>query len=180
MKYFFMAFGPDKAHKHPVEGGVYGHHKGYIDRSRITRGDIALLYCAGFYPGHDQEAPGVGVVTSTETGGAEERIYYQYLPLDRPVDWDTIKNSVPELKWCTNFSLRGNWLRSISRASFTNALADRQIDWPPASDKEDLDKVPRLGEETRESEGLLTLTANADPVLAEIWDNEKDAAYDRL
>ena len=46
--------------------------------------------------------------------------------------------------------------------------------------KEDLDKVPRLGEETRGSEGLLTLTANADPVLAEIWDNEKDAAYDRL
>ena len=46
--------------------------------------------------------------------------------------------------------------------------------------KEDLDKVPRLGEETRESEGLLRLTANADPVLADIWDNEKDAAYDRL
>jgi len=46
--------------------------------------------------------------------------------------------------------------------------------------KEDLDKVPRLGEETRESEGLLTLTAKADPVLAEIWDNEKDAAYDCL
>ncbi len=46
--------------------------------------------------------------------------------------------------------------------------------------KEDLDKVPRLGEETREPEGLLTLTAKADPVLAEIWDNEKDAAYDRL
>ena len=46
--------------------------------------------------------------------------------------------------------------------------------------KEDLDKVPRLGEETRGSEGLLTLTAKADSVLAEIWDNEKDAAYDRL
>ena len=46
--------------------------------------------------------------------------------------------------------------------------------------KEDLDKVPRLGEETREAEGLLRLTAKADPVLADIWDNEKDAAYDRL
>ena len=42
--------------------------------------------------------------------------------------------------------------------------------------KEDLDKVPRLGEETREPEGLLTLTAKADPVLADIWDNKKDAA----
>jgi excisionase family DNA binding protein len=46
--------------------------------------------------------------------------------------------------------------------------------------KEDLDKVPRSGEETKESEELLTLTARADPVLAEVWDNEKDAAYDRL
>lgn len=28
--------------------------------------------------------------------------------------------------------------------------------------------------------GLLALTAQADPVLAELWDNEKDASYDRL
>jgi hypothetical protein len=27
---------------------------------------------------------------------------------------------------------------------------------------------------------LLVLTAQTDPVLAELWDNEKDAAYDRL
>jgi uncharacterized protein (DUF1778 family) len=31
-----------------------------------------------------------------------------------------------------------------------------------------------------EREGLLTLTAEADPVLAELWDNDKDAAYDHL
>ncbi|MFQ5695882.1 MAG: hypothetical protein ACE5HB_07830, partial [Terriglobia bacterium] len=35
-------------------------------------------------------------------------------------------------------------------------------------------------EELIEQEGLLTLTAQADPVLAELWDNEKDAAYDKL
>lgn len=45
--------------------------------------------------------------------------------------------------------------------------------------KEDLDKVPRSGEETRNLDRILRLTAKADPVLAEIWDNEKDAAYDR-
>lgn len=28
--------------------------------------------------------------------------------------------------------------------------------------------------------GLLALTATADPVLAALWDNERDAAYDRL
>ena len=31
-----------------------------------------------------------------------------------------------------------------------------------------------------ETEGLLALTASADPVLARIWDNPKDAQYDRL
>jgi uncharacterized protein (DUF1778 family) len=31
-----------------------------------------------------------------------------------------------------------------------------------------------------ENEGILTLTSKADPVLAELWDNRKDSAYDRL
>lgn len=30
-----------------------------------------------------------------------------------------------------------------------------------------------------EADGLLALTAEADPVLARLWDNPKDAAYDR-
>jgi excisionase family DNA binding protein len=46
--------------------------------------------------------------------------------------------------------------------------------------KEDLDKVPRLGEEIANVEVLLKLSAKADPVLAEVWDNDKDAAYDRV
>jgi len=46
--------------------------------------------------------------------------------------------------------------------------------------KEDLDRIPRPSDETRTMEGLLKLTAKADPVLAEIWDNEKDAAYDQI
>ncbi len=46
--------------------------------------------------------------------------------------------------------------------------------------KEDLDKVPRPGENIDNTETLLTLSAAADPVLAELWDNEKDAAYDRV
>jgi excisionase family DNA binding protein len=46
--------------------------------------------------------------------------------------------------------------------------------------REDLDNVPRLGEETTNLEALLNLSARADPVLAEVWDTEKDAAYDRL
>lgn len=34
-----------------------------------------------------------------------------------------------------------------------------------------------LGEEAEE---LLALNARADPLLADLWDNRKDAAYDRL
>ena len=44
--------------------------------------------------------------------------------------------------------------------------------------KEDLDRVPRSGDEPRGLEGILNL--KDDPVLAEIWDNERDAGYDRL
>ena len=46
--------------------------------------------------------------------------------------------------------------------------------------KEDLDKVPRPSEEVETLERLTKLTAESDPVLAEIWDNENDAAYDRI
>jgi len=31
-----------------------------------------------------------------------------------------------------------------------------------------------------ENEGMMSLTAKADPVLAELWDNPKDSEYDRL
>jgi predicted DNA-binding protein len=31
-----------------------------------------------------------------------------------------------------------------------------------------------------ENEAMLALTAKTDPVLAELWDNKKDAEYDRL
>ena len=46
--------------------------------------------------------------------------------------------------------------------------------------KEDLDRVPQAGDGSENLELLLGLTARADPVLAEVWDNEKDSAYDRL
>ncbi len=46
--------------------------------------------------------------------------------------------------------------------------------------KEELDKVMKRYISENETEGLVALTAVADPVLAEIWDNDKDAAYDRV
>jgi hypothetical protein len=42
------------------------------------------------------------------------------------------------------------------------------------------ERLARDWVELVEQEGLLALTARDDPVLAELWDNEKDAAYDQL
>ncbi|MGD0947857.1 MAG: hypothetical protein ABSA52_10530 [Candidatus Binatia bacterium] len=38
----------------------------------------------------------------------------------------------------------------------------------------------RLREDLGDEAELTALTARADPVLAELWDNPRDAAYDRL
>ena len=45
---------------------------------------------------------------------------------------------------------------------------------------EDLDKVLRREEKPSDNTALLNLSAEADPVLAELWDNDKDSAYDRI
>jgi hypothetical protein len=42
------------------------------------------------------------------------------------------------------------------------------------------ERLARDWAELAEQESLLALSAQADLVLAELWDNEKDAAYDRL
>ncbi len=44
---------------------------------------------------------------------------------------------------------------------------------------EDLDKVP-IAQTTSEAHPLLALPAADDPLLAELWDNETDAVYDKV
>ena len=46
--------------------------------------------------------------------------------------------------------------------------------------KEDLDKVPRTPETIKSLDAIMTLSASADPLLAEVWDNDRDAVYDRV
>ena len=45
--------------------------------------------------------------------------------------------------------------------------------------KEELDKALKRGIPENDHERLIALNAMVDPLLAEIWDNEKDTAYDR-
>ena len=46
--------------------------------------------------------------------------------------------------------------------------------------KEDLDMVPRATTSSKSTDTAMTLSASTDPVLAELWDNEKDAIYDKV
>ena len=43
--------------------------------------------------------------------------------------------------------------------------------------KENLDKVPRTPETIKSLDAIMTLSALADPLLAEIWDNDRAAVY---
>ena len=46
--------------------------------------------------------------------------------------------------------------------------------------KEELDKLMERDMPGNDHEGLVALNAVGNPVLAEVWDNENDEAYDRL
>jgi len=65
--------------------------------------------------------------------------------------------------------------RRIRKAAAQRDLSVRQYVLEAVQQrlKEDLSKEI-------ERESLLALSAQADPVLAELWDNSQDAAYDRL
>jgi hypothetical protein len=131
-RYFFVAFGYEYYLHHPVDGGHYGHGTGYIFNSGISLGDVMLLYCTRGYPDHDQEAPGIGVVTGIDLGKTDGIISYQYFPLHEPVSWEAVKCAVPELRdrGKRNFSRKGNWLRKIANSSFRATLTGKLIDWP--------------------------------------------------
>ncbi len=45
--------------------------------------------------------------------------------------------------------------------------------------KDDLDEVPKQSG-AGDNDEVVRLTASNDPVLAGVWDNERDSAYDRL
>jgi len=127
MRYFFIVFGEEHANQHPVEGGLYPHHKGHIGGSLIRPGHVALLYCGESYLAHSKEAPGIGVVLQVNTGGTQENICYQYFPLDHPIDWDTVLATINPRQ---PLGFIGNWLQETDGNSFRNALVGRQIDWP--------------------------------------------------
>ena len=126
-RYFFALFGDPSTGKPGVDSGCYS-HKGYISNLGIVAGDVMLLYCTLPYTEHPMEAPGIGIVI----GSTEECVYYQYFPLDQPVGWDTIKESLKNYENRLQVLLtNGNWLWEIDdSAAFRDVVKGRQIDWP--------------------------------------------------
>jgi hypothetical protein len=55
-------------------------------------------------------------------------------------------------------------------------LLPEAVDFLGSLRKRDMTSMPK----SENTEELLALSAQADPVLAGLWDNEKDAAYDRV
>ena len=87
----------------------------------------------------------------------------------------------PRQEWYT-IDESATYLR-VSRRTMYQLIHDRQVAAYRVGvgghrrfRRDDLESLMRL----EDSEDLQAMTAAADPVLAELWDNEKDAAYDRL
>jgi thermostable 8-oxoguanine DNA glycosylase len=134
--YFIATFGGEYEGVSPVDGDHYpyrGRHKAHGENLGIVEGDIMLLYCTGEYPGHEKEAPGVGIVTRTENDETSFTIYYRYLPLDLPVDRDVVNACLGEgEKKPFRYSglLPTYWVFPVADASFRKILDGRQIVWP--------------------------------------------------
>ena len=129
--YFIAVFGLPHVSTNPVDGGVYPLLTTIVSNSGIGPGDVMILYCCGGYPGHDREAPAIGVVTKLQVNSVDGRltdIHYQYLPLSHPIPLHALKATIPAL--ITVFSRAVYQLQEVPRNCFRAALAGRQIDWP--------------------------------------------------
>jgi hypothetical protein len=129
--YFLVAFGRLHADTDPVDGGVYPHLTDLVTSSGIQAGDVMILYCTAGYPGHDKEAPAIGMVTGLTQNQTDPNltdIHYQYLPLSHPIPLHHVRASIPNLR--TMFIAAKHLLQDIGPISFRAAVAGRQIDWP--------------------------------------------------
>jgi len=119
--------GPPK--KDRIEDGRYIPH---IDHwpSGIKMGDMVLIYCTSSYSGHEQEAPGIGIVLNADTH--QNAIYYRYLPFEQPIPMNTIQsNLVPgDRAKFENRRFSTFWIFQIKRSSFKILADPRLLNWP--------------------------------------------------
>ena len=129
-KYFIAAFGEQYAGKHPVNGWEYPLGRLSNRYSYVNKGDIMLLYCTGSYIGYDMEAPAIGILIDTQIVDEGYTLYYRYLPLDQPIQRDTINASLDPKERNYFINPGANFIFEIKNTSFQRALKDRHIIWP--------------------------------------------------
>ncbi len=130
-RYFIAIFGdpigpPPKDH---IEDGRYIPHVDHWPFG-IAAGDVVVLYCTGSYPGHEQEAPGIGVVIGADK--SENAIRYRYLPFGQPIAMDTIRNRLlPEDgEKFEHRRFSTFWIFEIQRTSFKRLADQCRVNWP--------------------------------------------------
>ena len=96
--------------------------------SNIQAGDLMLLYCTSSYPGQSMKIPGIGVVLGT---GAES-VEYRWLPFKDPIAESCIDKgfSDSDRKKFGDRRFSTRQLFEISSRSFSDTVANREIDWP--------------------------------------------------
>lgn len=107
-----------------------------------------------------------GQIQKKQLGGAE---HYLKVAVNSPQEWYTIDEAA-------------NYLR-VSRRTIYQLLQEGQLvsyrvgkTGHRRFKREDLDRAVQKGP----GEEVYAMSAVADPVLAELWNNEKDAAYDKI
>jgi len=125
-KYHIAVFGePNPPEKDTIESGIY--HLKSIPFG-TDPGDLLLLYCTDNYPGHRMSVPGIGVVLKTE----DSKVVYRYLPFNVAVSKYELDEKLEptDKKKLSNIRFSTHWLFKISRQSFTNIVANREVLWP--------------------------------------------------
>ena len=95
--------------------------------------------------------------------------------------------SESEVQWCWfTVTEAARYLR-VSRRTIYSLCADQALVGYRAGEgkhrrfkKEDLDRLLKKEKAENDSEQVYALTSKNDPVLAEVWENEMDSAYDQL
>jgi hypothetical protein len=126
-KLFVAVFGdPQQPNKSLVEAGEYDPDPKYAPFP-CRPGDLILLYCTSSYMGRPMQIAGIGVVLSSDRNW----VRYRWLPFKQAIPKSRIDAGFepPDLQKFGNIRFASHWLFEISLKSFSDTIANQEIDW---------------------------------------------------
>ncbi|HEY6253255.1 MAG TPA: hypothetical protein VI685_25140 [Candidatus Angelobacter sp.] len=127
MKCLVAVFGdPQQPNKSLVESGQYDPDPRYAPFPSEP-GDLMLLYCTSSYQGRPMQIAGIGVVLSTDSTWVK----YRWLPFKDAIPKSRIDAGFEpiDLQKFGNIRFSSHWFFQISLKSFSDTVADQEIDW---------------------------------------------------